>query len=98
MTKQNDLTLLELDLGPEGSNRIHDDGHVYKQIPLCSQSFDPEGKSCVVSGWGHLKAKGSSVPNKLQEVSVQVLHKATCGTWTETSCSLLGTLLPLALR
>ena len=32
-----------------------------------------------MSGWGHLKSKGSSVPDKLREVSVRVLHDSVCG-------------------
>ena len=52
-------------------------GHREKQgrdkNTICSpfrESFEPQGKKCTVSGWGHLKSKGSSVPDKLRKVVV----------------------------
>ena len=32
----------------------------------------------LLQGWGHLKAKGSGVPNKLREVEVKVLYDDIC--------------------
>ena len=54
------------------------EGHPTTPISLCPESYDPQGKSCTVSGWGHLKSKGSGVPDKLREVQVQVLHQHIC--------------------
>lgn len=77
INKKNDFALLELDLdSPDNLNRVSK--HVVQEVPLCPESFEPEGKDCTVSGWGHLKSKGSSVPSKLREVSVRVLHGETC--------------------
>jgi len=77
ITKKNDLTLLEIDLDNiENLDRLNH--HQVKNISVCPQSFDPEGQDCVVSGWGHLKHKGSSVPTILREVSLRVLHADTC--------------------
>jgi len=76
ITKKNDLSLLKLEPVPSTEDRRKD--HKIKNVPLCRKSFEPQGKNCTVSGWGHLKSKGSSVPNKLREVSVLVLHGETC--------------------
>jgi len=77
INKKNDFALLELDLdSPENLDRVSN--HIVKNVPLCPKTFEPEGEDCTVSGWGHLKSKGSSVPNMLREVSVRVLHGETC--------------------
>ncbi|XP_023332085.1 trypsin [Eurytemora carolleeae] len=83
ITKRNDLSLVELDItsNSENMNRIKD--HKFESVKVCRESFEPQGKSCVVSGWGHLKAKGSGIPDKLREVSVLVLHDESCKTMLE---------------
>ena len=42
------------------------------QCELSRDSFEPQGKKCTVSGWGHLKSKGSSVPDKLRKVHLML--------------------------
>jgi len=77
INKKNDFALLELDLdSPDNRNRITN--HISKNVTICPADFDPEGMDCTVSGWGHLKSRGSSVPSVLREVSVRVLHSETC--------------------
>lgn len=77
INKKNDFALLELDLdSPDNLDRVTN--HVKKNVSLCPETFEPEGTDCTVSGWGHLKSKGSSVPSVLREVSVRVLHGETC--------------------
>jgi len=75
LSKVNDMALLELRGNVEDRKRA---GHPATPVPLCRESFEPQGKQCTVSGWGHLKSKGSSVPDKLRKVSVTVLHDAIC--------------------
>lgn len=69
--KQNDIAIVKVN--SEGDS---DDNIV--PVPLCDNDFDPSGVDCKVSGWGHLKAKGSSVPDKLRQVSVTVLKEKQC--------------------
>jgi len=78
VTKINDIALLKLDTSNMDLERRSQSGHPTLPVPLCKESFEPEGRNCTVSGWGHLKSKGSSVPDKLREVSVRVLHKSVC--------------------
>merc|ERR1712080_535277 len=79
VTKVNDLSLIQLERTKEDSNReAAGSTHPFVPVPLCRSSFEPQGKNCTVSGWGHLKNKGSTVPNKLMKVSVAVLHDTTC--------------------
>jgi len=80
ITKKNDFALLELDMTStaEVASR-RNSGHEFHNVNLCRAAFNPEGQMCTVSGWGHLKSKGSGVPDKLREVAVRVLHGATCG-------------------
>jgi len=81
VTKINDLNLLELDLGSAKQlNLDRMKGHKYKAVNICKESFQPQGRNCTVSGWGHLEAKGSGIPDKLREVSVMVLHDQSCKT------------------
>ena len=54
------------------------EGHPTTPIGLCPESFEPQGRDCTVSGWGHLKSKGSGVPDMLREVQVKVLHDSIC--------------------
>jgi len=75
LSKVNDMALLELKGNVEDRKRA---GHPAIPVPLCRESFEPQGKKCTVSGWGHLKSKGSSVPDKLRKVSVTVLHDNIC--------------------
>jgi len=79
VTKINDVALLRLDTPSYDLERRTEAGHPTKPVALCKESFDPQGRNCTVSGWGHLKSKGSSVPDKLREVSVRVLHDSVCG-------------------
>lgn len=78
VTKVNDVALLKLDTTNFDLERRTQDGHPTTPVPLCRDSFEPQGRNCTVSGWGHLKSKGSSVPDKLREVSVTVLHDSIC--------------------
>lgn len=77
-TKVNDLALLELDTKGSSRSLRSSKAHPLVPVPLCRDSFEPQGRNCTVSGWGHLKAKGSSVPDHLREVSVTVLHDSIC--------------------
>jgi len=77
-TKVNDLALIELDTTAEAVSRMNTEKRPLIPVSLCRDSFQPQGKNCTVSGWGHLKAKGSSVPSLLREVSVTVLHDSIC--------------------
>lgn len=77
-TKKNDVSLLILEPNDDESRKAETKNHKAVPIPLCQESFQPQGKSCVVSGWGHLKSKGSSVPNLLRETEVLVLHDEMC--------------------
>jgi len=79
ITKVNDIALLRLDTTPYNLERRTEEGHPTRPVSLCPESFDPQGQSCVVSGWGHLKSKGSGVPDMLREVKVKVLHENICG-------------------
>jgi len=78
VNKMNDLALLELKRGPVRDSNREGSAHPLVPVPLCRESFEPQGKKCTVSGWGHLKSKGSSVPDKLRKVSVRVLHDNIC--------------------
>jgi len=81
VTKINDLNLLELDLSSgKQLNLDRKKGHKFEKINICKPSFQPQGRNCTVSGWGHLKANGSGIPDKLREVSVLVLHDESCKT------------------
>merc|ERR1711936_734351 len=75
VTKVNDL---KLDTGNVDLERLKQAEHPTRPVSLCPESFQPQGRNCTVSGWGHLKARGSSVPNKLREVEVLVLHTHIC--------------------
>jgi secreted trypsin-like serine protease len=78
VTKKNDLALVEIDLESNSDNMNRMKGHKVESVSVCRESFEPQGKTCVVSGWGHLKSKGSGVPDTLREVAVQVLHDESC--------------------
>jgi len=71
ITKHNDIALINIDIPHENKTSII-------PVRLCQDSFNPEGHTCRVSGWGHLKSKGSSVPDKLREVAVSVLPASKC--------------------
>jgi len=77
-TKVNDVSLLIVEPNDDESRIAQANHHKAEPVPLCPKSFQPQGKSCLVSGWGHLKSKGSSVPNKLRETNVLVLHDEMC--------------------
>jgi len=79
ITKVNDLSLLKLERNHKDSNRDSAASpHPFLPVNLCSERFEPQGKNCTVSGWGHMKSKGGGVPDKLREVSVSVLHDKIC--------------------
>merc|ERR1711887_174406 len=78
VNKMNDMALLELKRGEVKDSNRAGSAHPLVPVPLCRESFEPQGKKCTVSGWGHLKSKGSSVPDKLRKVSVTVLHDNIC--------------------
>merc|ERR1712126_368872 len=74
----NDIALLKLNTTTYNLELRALEGHPTAPVKLCPESFQPQGKSCTVSGWGHLKSKGSGVPDNLREVQVQVLHDSIC--------------------
>merc|ERR1712071_103542 len=79
VSKVNDMSLPEVVRSPQDANRqAKNSSHPLVPVPLCGDSFEPQGKRCMVSGWGHLKSKGSSVPDMLRKVSVKVLHDNIC--------------------
>lgn len=78
VSKVNDLALLELDTTEQAMERKDTKEHPLTPVALCRSSFQPQGKNCTVSGWGHMKAKGSHVPSLLREVAVSVLHDSIC--------------------
>jgi len=78
--KRNDFNLLELEqevTAKRNENR-RSIRHKFKPIPICKKSFQPQGRECTVSGWGHTKHYGGVVPTKLREVGVLVLHDESC--------------------
>ena len=78
VTKVNDIALLKLNTTTYNLERRTEEGHPTQPVSLCPDSFQPQGRNCTVSGWGHLKSRGSSVPDKLRAVSVVVLHTDIC--------------------
>ena len=78
ITKLHDVALLQIDSKSYHLERKAKKSHPTTPVSLCNESFQPQGRNCTVSGWGHLKSKGSSVPDKLREVSVTVLHDSIC--------------------
>merc|ERR1712227_1084909 len=78
VTKMNDIALLRLDMTTYNLEMRTAEGHPTTPIQLCPESFEPQGRDCTVSGWGHLKSKGSGVPDMLREVQVKVLHDSIC--------------------
>ena len=78
VTKLNDIALLRLDTTSYDLERRSAQGHPTRAVNLCPESWSPQGSNCTVSGWGHLKSKGSGVPDMLREVEVRVLHDDIC--------------------
>lgn len=79
ITKVNDLSLMELERTQKDRNtEAANSTYPFLPVNLCSEDYEPQGKNCTVSGWGHLKSKGGSVPDRLREVSVTVLHDQIC--------------------
>jgi len=79
VTKVNDVSLLELERTEDDIKKeAAESQHPLVPISLCSESFEPQGKQCIVSGWGHLQSKGGRVPDRDREVSVTVLHDVIC--------------------
>merc|ERR1711970_1123654 len=76
ITKHNDIALINIEIPP--GNKANESPSPILPVSICKESFDPSGEKCTVSGWGHLKSKGSSVPDKLRSVSVTVLHDNIC--------------------
>ena len=75
----NDIALLRLDTSPYNLERRAAAGHPTTPVPLCPAALQPEGRKCRVSGWGHLKSKGSGVPDKLRELEVKVRGRSCSG-------------------
>lgn len=73
-TKENDLALLELDVTSETLSNIEN----LSPISLCRSNFELPGRRCIVSGWGHMKARGSHVTEKLRQASLMVLKPSVC--------------------
>merc|ERR1719474_1041087 len=76
ITKHNDIALINIEI--PAAPKTNKTPSPILPVSICKESFDPSGHKCTVSGWGHLKSKGSSVPDKLRSVSVRVLHKSVC--------------------
>merc|ERR1711970_414182 len=76
ITKHNDIALINIEIPP--APKTNKTPSPILPVSICKESFDPSGHKCTVSGWGHLKSKGSSVPDKLRSVSVTVLHDNIC--------------------
>ncbi|XP_018403933.1 PREDICTED: chymotrypsin-1-like [Cyphomyrmex costatus] len=66
----NDIGLLILSTPIEYTKYI-------QPIPLATTDVAPSGSSCTLSGWGTLKV-GGSVPNKLQEIELNIYDHARC--------------------
>ena len=77
ITKHNDIALINIEIPPD--NKARKSPSPILPVSICKESFDPSGQQCTVSGWGHLKSKGSSVPDKLRSVLVPVLATSVCG-------------------
>jgi len=75
-TKVGDLALLEISKNLAGGSI--DRKNMASPIGLCSPDVELEGRKGIVSGWGHLKSKGSSVPDHLRDVEVDILHQSMC--------------------
>ncbi|XP_076394333.1 transmembrane protease serine 9 [Megachile rotundata] len=69
-TLVNDVAVIRVDRNIAFNNLI-------KPISLASGSNSYDGASCVLSGWGTLKA-GGNVPNNLQYINLNVLSVAQC--------------------
>ena len=81
ITKVNDIALLRLDTTPYNLERRTEEGHPTRPVALCPESFDPQGQSCVVSGWGHLKSKVTQCSSFVGQYSVinnRVVGCLTC--------------------
>jgi len=77
VTKQGDLTLLELEDVPY-QGRIESDEQTIEPAHLPSLDFDPTGRTCTVSGWGRLKSGGWEKPKYLQKVDVLIPSNTVC--------------------
>ena len=77
-TKVNDIALLEIESTTQDRNLQNKEAPQTAPVSLCSSLFDPQGRNCLVSGWGHMKSTGSEVPIKLRKVSLRVVHDHLC--------------------
>lgn len=75
-TKIGDIALLQLEPNDKMQSRLAD--HPAVPIEMAPKDFDPTGLKCVVSGWGHEKSRGGSVPDILRKTSVQVVSQQGC--------------------
>jgi secreted trypsin-like serine protease len=76
-TKVNDIALLEIEPVSEQNKEDQEDPNIFP-VSLCGSLFDPQGKDCLVSGWGYTQSSGSNIPNKLRKVSLRVVHDHIC--------------------
>lgn len=72
-SKQNDISLLRI-VRRSDENRKH----AVVPVPICEESFDPEGLDCEVSGFGFVKWHKKGGGGKLRKAKIKVLHYETC--------------------
>merc|ERR550539_220388 len=71
--KGNDICLLHLKTKLEWTDFV-------QPVTLPAQmDLTPEGKDCIVTGWGTLHSGDFTLPDKLQKVTVPVIGDTTCG-------------------
>ncbi|XP_067414585.1 mast cell protease 1A-like [Emydura macquarii macquarii] len=71
-TQENDLMLLKL----KGKAKLTRSVQLLP-LPEASEEVAP-GYTCNVAGWGNTRARGFSLPSKLQEVNLKVLEAEGC--------------------
>lgn len=77
VTKQGDLTLMELENKPY-QGRIESEAGTMEPVQLIPKDFDPTGRMCTVSGFGRLKSGGWEKPKYLQKVDVLIPSNDVC--------------------
>lgn len=75
-TKIGDVALLLIE--PEEAHDAHRDTHPITAMNLPPKGANFAGKTCVVSGWGHLQAGSHPGPKRLQVVDVEMVTQSGC--------------------
>lgn len=76
-SKQHDISLLRI-VRRGDQNRKNEAKHAVEPVPICEESFDPEGLDCIVSGFGYVKWHKTGGGGKLRKAQIKVLHYETC--------------------